>query len=90
VIKTAAPAVVPVKISGTDLQLAKMVKLQMGSGNAVLATDVSSNDQLIKCELTIEPAIAEGKYDVIVTNSDGATATLPGSFEVHSQAAVQP
>ncbi len=79
--RAAAPFVVALKIFGTDLQLAKTVKLKM-SGGAMLATDITSSEQLIKCDLTIDPGLAAGKYDVVVTNSDGGTATLPGAFEV--------
>jgi hypothetical protein len=80
--KAATPVPVPVKISGTDLQLAKTVKLEMGSGNAVLATDVSSSDEFIKCDVTIDPGLAPGKYDVVVTTTDGQAVKLPAAFEV--------
>lgn len=81
-VKGGASTVIPVKISGTNLQLAKTVQFEMGSGNAMVATDVSSNDQLIKCEVAIDPALAPGKYDVLVTASDGATAKLPAAFDI--------
>jgi hypothetical protein len=84
-VKMAEPAVVGVRISGTGLQLAKTVKLQRSGGNTVLATDVSSSEDLIKCDFRIEPTLAEGKYDVVVTNGDGAMAALPGSFDVLPQ-----
>jgi hypothetical protein len=87
--KAADRVAVPVKISGTDLQLARTVRFEMGGGNAVLATDVSSNDQSVQCHVTLEPGLASGKYDVIVTNGDGATAKLPGAFEVRQPSATQ-
>ena len=77
----AAGPVVSAKIFGTDLQLTKTVNLNMG-GSKMPGMDVTSNDQLIKCEFTIDPDLAVGKYDVVVTSSDGATATLPSAFEV--------
>lgn len=72
---------VAVTIAGTDLRLAKTVKFQLG-GTTVLATDVLSNDERVMCQLTIQPGLAPGDYDVIVTNSDDATASLPKAFKV--------
>ena len=85
-VQTPGPVVVPVKISGTDLQLAKTVTLEMAGGHALLATEVSSNEQLVKCDVTIDAGVAPGKYDVVVRNSDDAKATLPSAFEVRQQA----
>ena len=56
-------------------------KLAMG-GSKVPSLDVTSNDQLVTCEFTIDPGLAVGKDDVAVTSNDGATATLPSAFEV--------
>jgi len=80
--KAAASPVVPVKISGTDLQLAKTVRFETTGGKALQASDVSSNDQCVKCELKMDPGIAIGQYDMIVTNSDGAAAKLPKALEI--------
>lgn len=81
-VKGTAAVVVPVKISGTGLQLAKTVKFGMSGANALLANDVVSNDQAVRCEVSIDPGLAPGKYDVIVTNSDGREAKLPSAFEI--------
>ena len=78
---TADPVDVAVTITGTDLRLAKTVKLQLAT-TTVLATSVSSNDECVKCQLTIQPGLAAGDYDVVVTNSDEATASLPKAFKV--------
>ncbi len=78
---------VPIQLSGTDLQLAKTVTLESGAAT-IVATNVVSNEQLIKCDVTIEPGVTAGKYDVVVTTSDNATATLPKGFEVHARPAV--
>jgi hypothetical protein len=59
----------------------KTVSLDMG-GSKVPGMDVTSNDQMGKCEFTIDPGLAVGKDDVVLTSSDGATATLPSAFEV--------
>lgn len=79
----AQPVSVPLEISGTDLQLAKTVKLKSGD-TTVLATNVVSGDQVIKCVLTMPPGLAAGDYDVVVTNSDDATASLPKAFKVQA------
>ena len=75
------PVDVSMTISGTDLRLAKTVKFQL-AGTTVLATDVLSNDERVMCQLTIQPGLAPGDYDLIVTNSDDATASLPKAFKV--------
>ncbi len=82
----AEPVDVPVTISGTDLRLAKTVKFQL-AGTTVLATDVLSNDERVMCQVTIQPGLAPGDYDVIVMNSDDATASLPKAFKVQAPVA---
>ncbi|MBZ5559961.1 MAG: hypothetical protein LAO77_22095 [Acidobacteriia bacterium] len=77
----AAPTVATLAIAGSDLQLAKTVKLAM-AGAAVLGTDISSREDLVKCSVSVDATTAKGAYDVIVTNSDGAAATLPAAFTV--------
>ena len=78
--KASGPTVA-VKIVGTELQLAKNVNLEM-AGTRVPGTDVTSNAELIKCAFALDPGLPVGKYDVVVTTSDGVTATLPAAFEV--------
>jgi heme/copper-type cytochrome/quinol oxidase subunit 3 len=77
----AATPVVSASIFGTGLQLTKGVNLEMG-GKKVPGTNVLSNDQLIKCDFMIDPGPAVGKYDVVVTSTDGTTATLSGVFDL--------
>ena len=72
---------VAVQIVGTDLQLTKNVNLEMGS-TRIAGSDVTSNAELIKCAFALDPGLPAGKYDVVVTPSDGATARLPAAFEV--------
>jgi hypothetical protein len=76
-----APSPVAVKIVGTELQLTKNVNLEMGAAR-IPGADVTSSAELIKCEFTLDAGLAAGKYDVVVTTSDGATATLPAAFEI--------
>ena len=79
---TKGAGVVSAKIFGTDLQLTKSVSLETSGGTKVPGTDVTSNDQMIKCEFTIDATQPEGTYDVVVTSADGTTATLAGGFRV--------
>jgi hypothetical protein len=81
VTKEAAAKMVPVQITGTDLQLASSVKLQKDR-EIILASSVVSNEQLVKCDVTIDPTTSAGKYDVVVTTSDDQTASLIAAFEV--------
>jgi hypothetical protein len=53
----------------------------MGSSKG-LGMDVTSNDQLVRCEFPSDPGRAVGKDAMTVPSSDGATATLPSAFEV--------
>jgi hypothetical protein len=82
---TANSVVVPIQLSGTGLQLAKTVRFESGTAT-IVGTAVVSNDQLIKCDVTIGVEVTPAKYDVIVTTTDNATATLPKGFEVHAKA----
>jgi len=72
---------VPVQIVGNGLQLANSVKIIQGA-NEVLVSDITSNDQVISCKVTLNANQPKGSYDVIVTNSDGAVAKLPQAFTV--------
>jgi TRAP-type C4-dicarboxylate transport system permease small subunit len=80
--KATATGPVGIKISGTNLQLAQTVRFESVGANAILASSVTSSDQSVSCEITIDPSLAPGKYDVIVTNTDGTTAKLPSAFEI--------
>lgn len=62
-------------------RLTKTVSLDMGSSKG-LGMDVTSNDQLVRCEFPSDPGRAVGKDAMTVPSSDGATATLPSAFEV--------
>ena len=77
----AAGLTVDARIVGTDLQLAKKVNLEQGT-TRVVASDVLSNAELITCTFTFDAGAPQGKYNVVATMSDGATATLPEAFEV--------
>jgi hypothetical protein len=72
---------VNLEIVGSNLQLAKEVKLVQGS-KEVLASDITSNVSLIKCTVILDAALESGAWDVMVINSDGGTTKLPAAFTV--------
>ena len=80
--KTKGTFPMDVEISGNDLQLAKGVTFQKTGAATLVATNVVSSNQVVKCQISVGPNQDEGKYDATVTNSDGATATLPQGFDV--------
>ena len=46
------------------------------------ATHVTSNDRVVNCEVALADDLPTGAYDVVVTNSDGGSITLPAAFTV--------
>jgi hypothetical protein len=78
--KQAGPAV-DIKIKGKNLELTKNVTLEKGA-TKITASDVLSSAELITCKFTLDAGTPVGKYNVVATMSDGATATLPEAFEV--------
>jgi hypothetical protein len=71
------------KIKGKNLELTKSVTLEKGA-TKVAASDVLSNAELITCTFTFDAGAPLGKYNVVATMSDGATATLPEGFDLTS------
>jgi hypothetical protein len=78
--KVAGPTVA-IKILGDGLQLTRTVSFETSTGK-VQATEVTSNEQMVKCEMPLDPALAVGKYNVVVTMSDGRTGVLADALEV--------
>jgi hypothetical protein len=74
-----APISLTVRIAGSGLQLANSVKFVQGT-NAVPVSGVISNDAMIQCALTLDPSLAKGAYDIVITNSDGGETKLPQGF----------
>lgn len=72
---------VNLEIVGSNMQLAKEVKIVQGS-KEVLASDITSNVSLIKCTVILDATLESGAWDVVVINSDGGTAKLPAAFRV--------
>lgn len=73
----------PVTITGTNFELAATVRF--GSTSAASVTFISATE----VHATV-PAIADGTYDVTVTNPDPASTTLHSGFTVNSDSSDPP
>jgi hypothetical protein len=69
------------EIAGDNLDLVKEVKAVMGA-QQVLATEVMSNSSTVKCKLAMDQNAPNGSWDLIVTDSQGRQAKLPGALTV--------
>jgi hypothetical protein len=76
-----AALTVEARIKGKNLELTKHVTVDKGA-TRIAASDVLSSAELITCNLAFDAGAPPGKYNVVATMSDGATATLPEAFEV--------
>jgi hypothetical protein len=75
---------IELNIFGRNFELAKEVKLIRDSFE-ILCTDVTSSSNLIKCKLKIPKDVKgypEGKWTVVVINSDKGEDKLEGAFNV--------
>ncbi len=70
-----------VEILGKNFDSPKTVKLIQGS-NEVPIEDISSSETRIRGKLHIPAAQQTGKYELIVTNSDGGDDRLKDAFEI--------
>ena len=68
-------------MTGSGLQLASNVSLVKGE-QQVAATNVVSSDNLLKSTIALAN-LSPGTWDVVVNNSDGQSARLPGAFTVN-------
>jgi hypothetical protein len=69
------------EIAGENLNSIKAVKIA-NQTNQVTASDIVSNDNVVKCRISIASTTPQGKWDVVVTDSASKTATLPGALEI--------
>jgi len=70
-----------VKITGSNLRLANLVKLVQDS-KEILATEVKSDAATIFCKFNIPEDAATGKWTLVVVNADGGEARSPGMFTI--------
>ncbi len=70
-------------LSGTGFQSGATVKLQRAGSIDITATAVSvATPSLITCQFAIPSSTSTGAWNVLVTNPDGQSATLPSGFSV--------
>ena len=75
------PVTKDLEIIGDNLNSIKQVKI-VSHGQQVIATDVVSNDSLVKCKITYDETTPTGKWDVTVVDSNSKTATLPAALDI--------
>jgi hypothetical protein len=72
---------VPIEITGGSLQLVDKVRLAKDSAQ-VVCTNVFSNANVVRCNAPLDAGLATGSWDVIVTDTTGMEAKLPGAFTI--------
>lgn len=68
-------------LSGSEFQFGSTVRLVKSGQPDISFTGVESLINSVKCRLNVTGAAA-GFWDVVVTNPDGQSATLPGGFTI--------
>ncbi len=69
------------EIAGDRLDLVKEVKIASGSSQ-IMARDVVSNASMIRCRLLLAADVPTGRWDVVVTDGLGRSASLPQALMV--------
>ncbi len=75
---------VPVNLKGTNFRDGATVRLRK-AGLSDLAPNADpdvKSDKLIQCTFALPPDMTQGRWDVVVTNRDGSSATLAKAFTV--------
>jgi hypothetical protein len=74
-------------LAGENFISGATVKLVGAGTSPIIASQVKAIDTKITCSFNLNGAVA-GKRDVVVTNPDGQSATLPSGFTVNEAAPV--
>ena len=69
------------EITGDNLQLITEVKLASGT-DQIVATNVTSNGSVVKCDLKIDPVHQKLAWDVVVADGSGKQMKLPEALTV--------
>ncbi len=77
----ATGSVIELQILGDNLNSIKQVKIA-NQGNQVLATDVVSNDSLVKCKVAVSATTPTGRWDVIAIDGASKSSNLPGALTI--------
>lgn len=70
-------------LAGTGFRPGAAVKLQKAGQSAIAATNLVISPTQITCSLDLTDAVT-GTWDVVVTNTDGQSATKAGAFTVNA------
>jgi len=69
------------QVKGDNLNTIKSVMI-VQAGNQIHATDIVSNDHLVKCKITVQATDPKGLWDVIVTDGASKSAKLVGALTI--------
>lgn len=75
------PGGVDLEIAGDHLNALKQVKIVLDR-DQIEATEVTSNDGLVKCKLTLDATTPAGDWDVVVIDAFSRSASLPGAIKI--------
>ena len=84
-LRSASPNPLPVsesahlEIAGDNLDLIKEAKLVLGS-KQIIASNVTSNASIVKCDLKLDASLSKGPWDVVVVDGAGKQAKLPAAL----------
>lgn len=67
------------EIAGDNLDLIKEAKLVLGS-EQIIATNVTKNASIVKCDLKLDASLSKGPWDVVVVDGTGKQAKLPAAL----------
>ena len=74
---------VSVVIRGNNFETGTQAKLSLAGQNDILGTDIGVSGGKLVCQFDLRGR-AIGRWDVVVTNSDGQVATLSAGFKVEA------
>ncbi len=69
------------QVLGDNLNSIKQVKI-VNQGKQILATEVVSNDSVVKCNIPVDATTPTGKWDVVAIDSTSQSASLPSALEI--------
>jgi hypothetical protein len=77
--------VVPVSIGGNGFVSGATVRLNKTGDPDIIASGVNvGSSNLITCSISLPAGATPGLWNVVVTNADGQTGTLPGVFRIRT------
>jgi hypothetical protein len=77
----AKPGTLELEIAGDNLNSLKQVKIVLNK-EQIQATDVVSNDGLVKCKVALDAKTPAGEWDVVVVDAMSRSASLPNAVKI--------